>query len=840
MSEFPHLPLKDSFKGDFRFRRTSRQPNPRTAENRKNKGAHGAYIKHNAGSVKDWYLNELAKRSEEGLPPLDEKTIPVFLQVDPDAFDIEALKGFGIEIIAEEDHGFIIGASVDGFRSLESKIKQFVEEGKAVTTAQLWDIVLGEHWRVEQILSDELQRRWTELGDDEMLVVDVSIACHVKPSEFPSRKEGETDERYHKRRMRWEKKDNAYFEMWDELASERQEDIDRFLLEGYGAERLSGFALEQDSFGFRVRLPGKALKDFVLNYPFVFEVIEKTEIDSPLALEGDGEEWDIDVLPPIEDAPKVCVVDSGIMEGHRLLAPAVLVARSRNFIPGIPDTATDEVINGGHGTRVAGAVLYGNEIPREGIYRLPCYLYNARVLNRDNQLSSRIFPPQLMEDICDTFEDAHVFNVSINNRVACRTTHMSQWAASLDRLAHEDGHIFVVSAGNLKDENFHANNPGIKNHRSSGRDYPAYLLENASRIADPAQSLLSITVGSVCLDTYEDDDLKSFGERDHVSSFSRSGLGMWNSIKPELVEYGGDWVAEKRGDNLVLKEATCPELVVSKGPGVARDNLGTSFAAPKVSYILARLVSQFPDEETLFHKALLIQSARLPEHIGRTPSLNDIRHYGYGIPDAERAMENSSRRITFTTSGSISPGQANLYSVKIPEELGRQGEDHDILIEVSLCYTAKNRRTRRRINSYLSSWLSWQSAPMGQSFDSFKQGVLRNLEAGGAVEDYDPFDLPTRIPWTINESPNWGAVKGVKRQANANQKDWAVVKSYNLPEEISFAIVGHKGWERDLEEKVPYAFVVSFEVLNGEIPLYELMAQVNVEVEQESQIDLFR
>lgn len=40
MSEFPHLPLKDSFKGDFRFKGTSRKPNPRTLENRNNSRDH--------------------------------------------------------------------------------------------------------------------------------------------------------------------------------------------------------------------------------------------------------------------------------------------------------------------------------------------------------------------------------------------------------------------------------------------------------------------------------------------------------------------------------------------------------------------------------------------------------------------------------------------------------------------------------------------------------------------------------------------------------------------------------------------------------------------------------
>ncbi|NGM74734.1 S8 family peptidase [Sphingobacterium sp. SGL-16] len=838
MSQFPHLPLKDSFKGDFRFKSGFRKPNPKTIENRENNRNHGAFIGNNANSVKEHHQNELARRAQEGLPYLDENIIPVFLQVDPYGFDIEALKGFGIEIISEEEEGFIIGASIDGFTSLERKIKQFVEEDKAVNTAQLWDIVLGKNWRVEQILSEELQHQWDRIDDEDMLVVEVSIACYFKAPEYPSRDKEDSDENYEQRIERWRKRYQEYEIEKDDFESARIEDVQRFL-DNYGAEIISSFISEIDSFSFSVRLRGKILKDLVLNYPYVFEVIEKTVIDSPFAFEVDGEELDINVLPPIQDAPKICIVDSGIMEGHRLLASAVLAEKSINFVPGIPDTVADGVVNGGHGTRVAGAVLFGNNIPRNGDYQAPCYIYNARVLNGDNQLSSLLFPPELMEDVCFKFGDAHVFNLSINNRVACRTTHMSQWAASLDRMSHENGHLFVVSAGNISTENAQPNNPGIKDHRLAGRNYPVYLLENASRVADPAQSLFSITVGSICMDHYEDDDHKSFGQRDHVSSFSRSGLGIWNSIKPELVEYGGDWVAEKMGNNLIFKEATCPETVVSRGPGVARDTVGTSFAAPKVSHILAKLLVLFPHEDTLFHKALLLQSARLPEHVRHNPDLNAIRHYGYGIPDSGRALENSARRITFTTSDVVSPGQTNLYTVQIPNELRLQGQDFDILIEVSLCYTAKSRRTRRRINSYLSSWLSWQSAPLGQGIEDFKKEVIKNIENDVDTANDDPYDHPTRIPWTIHDHPIRGLVKEIKRQANANQKDWAIVKSYNLPSELSFAVVGHKGWEKDLEENVPFAFVVSFEVLNGEIPLYDLMAQVNIEVEQESQISLF-
>src|SRR5690606_19534484 len=181
---------------------------------------------------------------------------------------------------AEEDDGFIIGASVDGFKSLEEKIKQFVEDGKAVTTAQLWDIVLGVNWRVEQILSEELQRRWADIIDDEMLLVDVSIACYLKAPNYPVRDKEDSDEKYEQRIKRWRDRYQKYEIEKDDFESDRQEDVQRFL-EVYDAEIISSFVSEVDSFGFSVRLPGKALKDFVLNYPYVFEVIEKPRSTRP-------------------------------------------------------------------------------------------------------------------------------------------------------------------------------------------------------------------------------------------------------------------------------------------------------------------------------------------------------------------------------------------------------------------------------------------------------------------------------------------------------------------------------------------------------------------------------
>eukprot|EP01031_Cornospumella_fuschlensis_P014773 gene14773-18049_t len=83
------------------------------------------------------------------------------------------------------------------------------------------------------------------------------------------------------------------------------------------------------------------------------------------------------------------------------------------------------------------------------------------------------------------------------------------------------------------------------------------------------------------------------------------------------------------------------------------------------------------------------------------------------------------------------------------------------------------------------------------------------------------------IKWSIWSNPIWGTVKGLKRQDSATQKDWVVVKSNTLPEQLSFAVAGHKGWEKDLSEEVPFSFAVSLEVLDGELEIYERIRAVN-------------
>ncbi len=867
MPDFPHLNLKRKLRGAYHFTGIpiEKKIDPITLGHLGNRQTHGDQLNLGAASISSEYAAFLEERKQNGLPDaFSEEILPVFLKVDPRDFDIEALKGFGIEIVSEEENGFIIGANADKFSSLAKKIQDFIDKkGRSKDqAAKLWEIIQGSQWRADYILSEELRERYPAgIADNEMLVVDISIACYVKMPERPqrilfeseedyeaakskyeernkdnpqqavyrNRKVADTDEQYQRKLDRWQGNIDILEEQRDEIASARQAYVTDFIVNKHKGELLSSFIDMEDSFGFRAKLSGEALKDFLRGYAYVFEIAESDQIFVNEQIEELPEDQDIEILPPAENAPTFCVIDSGIREEHILLAPAMLSQYSKNYVPN-EDTTADEVSDGGHGTKVAGAILYGNDVPEQGTHQLPCFIVNARVLDSGCCLPESLYPPELMETILDDFDGIRFFNMSIASTVPHRLIHMSTWAAKLDSLIHQRKVLFILAAGNLRSASYHATKLGIREHLEAGRNYPQYLLQPSARLANPAQSMLGLTVGSVCAADFEDQDRRSFGQKGYISSFSRCGPGLWQAIKPDVVEYGGDFLREVNGINITPHNDVAIKVVKSGGSRTGF-SVGTSFAAPKVAHIVAHLAQEFPTESTLFYKALVIQSARLPEHVFYQPNVNVLRAFGYGIPDLNRALNNNPYRITFIAEGKVAAHQANLYSVKIPPELSRAGTNYDILLEVTLTYTAEPRRTRRKLKSYFSSWLSWESSKLGENFDVFSNRVLKDMEEPEAEENQE--EDVNNIKWIISTSPNYGQVKQYKRQDSPTQKDWSVIKSNMLGEEISFAVVGHKGWDKDTSTELPFALSISFEILAKETEIYNLIEIANqVEVEE--------
>ncbi|MBD2414241.1 subtilase family protease [Nostoc calcicola FACHB-389] len=862
---FPHIRLRLTTEGSAASPPGGGgKKNPITLVNLGNRQGHGGKLKTSVDSLIFEWQETQEEREQEGKPPLTSRRI--ILQIDPDSFNPDGLKAYGIELIADTEEGYIIGASADlELSELQKKIEKFInEQHGGNTVAQIWEIIDGRK-KPDLILSAnlfvELYENWLPIKEEQIYTVDVGVAgvgTETKLPNYPKRQPHDTNETFTKKVNNWIPKRQLTQEEWEEISWERQNEFEE-LIEFYKGNIIKGFQDDggelgtvrlPDSFSCRIQITGKGLKDLVENFPYIFEISEPDQFFEMLNQEKlpDSSTPIFQLEPPEPNAPKVCVIDSGIQEMHSLLKVAIDSQNSTSWVPGETSRTPDYVKNGGHGTRVAGALLYPRTIPRSGKAKAICWLQNARVLDANCYLPVQVFPPQLLEDIVKFYHkltSTRIFNHSITGQAPCLTRYMSAWASTIDNLTWQKDILVIVAAGNLPRVPYPqkpVTRLSITEHLSANRLYPDYLLGDSCRIANPAQSFQALTVGSIASNSYNSPPYSSIAQKDQPSAFSCSGLGIWNTIKPEVVEYGGDLVKDEgTPPNITSSKDVCPELVRSTlygGPAVAADNIGTSFAAPKVSHIAARLAAELPNERCLLYRALIVQSARWPEWAmaDNVNKLHVLRQIGYGLPNVDRALGNSPHRITLMTTGErrIVAKQAHVYQVKLPEQLRSQGESLEILLEVTLSYKAQPRRTRRNRRKYLSTWLDWDCSKKGEDPERFLERILKEYDAPEDAEKGDK-----GFQWTLGKrSKNNGKIEGVSRSGGTLQKDWTVVNSFELTEAFSIAVVGHEGWNNDPEASIPYSLVVSFEAIQADIPIYTPFVEAQVETEIQPSIEV--
>ncbi len=863
--QFEHLPLVLRDRGPTRVPPAPVPPNPTTVLNQTNRVTHSGGLRTHTSNVSSVWKAAQKTRLQDGLPPT-EAGIPLLLKIDT-SLDLDDLRRqFEFEIVSEQEDGFVIVASEDvDLLDFQARLTAFATATGSANLAKIHELRedLTQQERLSKILTETLLAEWPKMQDSSLYVCDISVGCvgtwevPNKPNRNPRWK----DETWAKKENDWSNKRIEAYDQWDQVKEDRLRVI-RSILTHYQAEILQNSdkatadALTlPDSFTLRLRITAKGLRDLVLNYPYIFEVTEPDDIETPqkIARQLKALQASVQIQPPPQNAPAVCIIDSGIQEEHILLEPGVDKPTSHCFLPGTQTTdIADYVAGGGHGTRVAGTVLHGEEVPKSGVYQLDAWVQNARVLDDQCVMPLQMMPPVVIRQVVKQFHEGvrktRLFNHSINSRTACRTRHMSAWAAEIDLLSNDYDVLVIQSTGNIP-FSAHAPLTGVSEHLAAGRLYPAYLNEGSSRVANPSQSLQALTVGSVAYGALESGGWRTLtSEMGQPSGFSRSGLGIWDTIKPEVVEYGGDCLVTQSSppdvSNPSVGATAYPELIRSTlqgGPAFDRDAVGTSYAAPKVTKIAARLQKLLPDESCLLYRGLIVQSAQWPawsEQLTKPEKADLLRRIGYGIPDIERATTNTDHRVTFIAhrDRTIGQGECHIYQVPIPPELRGPADEYDIRIDVTLSYAAQPRRTRRLPRGYLATWLDWTNNRKGESLEAFLTRALKK-------EDNVTQQGEGQLGWVIHEKAIWG-LPGVRRSAGTIQKDWAIVKSNAMPEDLCIAVRGRQGWSRDPDSVATYALAVSFEIVGQEIPIYEplraavLALQSEVEAEMEAEIEM--
>lgn len=241
-----------------------------------------------------------------------------------------------------------------------------------------------------------------------------------------------------------------------------------------------------------------------------------------------------DVPAPPADAPGIVVLDSGLVAGHPLLAPAVGDAQS--FLAG--ESETDEH---GHGTFVSGIALYDDvaECIRNRSFVPALRLFSGRILDDRSEGDPRLVESQVDEAVryfVDNY-DCRIFNLSYGNtNKPYQGRHVAGLAVTLDALSRELDVLFVVPTGN-----YNGDDDGPGDWRA---EYPRYLTGENSALLDPAPALNALTVGSLA--RYErgmpnqrwpnDPAYRPVAKSGQPSPFTRRGPSVNEAIKPDLVD----------------------------------------------------------------------------------------------------------------------------------------------------------------------------------------------------------------------------------------------------------------------------------------------------------------
>ncbi len=169
-----------------------------------------------------------------------------------------------------------------------------------------------------------------------------------------------------------------------------------------------------------------------------------------------------------------------------------------------------------------------------------------------------------------------------------------------------------------------------------------------------------------------------------------------------------------------------------------------------------------------------------------------------------RATTNDDYRVTIVSRGdqTITANECHVFQVPIPESMRRQADEFDIRIDVTLSYVAQPKRTRRSTKRYLSTWLEWKASKLGQSVEDFRCKALKDQEEG------ENQAKGKTLPWTLGAQANHG-ITGARRNAGTVQKDWAVVKSFKLPDHFCIAVIAHQGWNNDPDAAARYSLAVA-------------------------------
>lgn len=555
------------------------------------------------------------------------------------------------------------------------------------------------------------------------------------------------------------------------------------------------------------------------------------------------------VVPPSADAPAVCVLDTGVTQGHPLLEASLDPADCLSC-----DSAWGTHDHKGHGTEMAGLALYGD--------LAPVLASTQKVVLRHLLESVKILPPngQNPPDLYGAVTAEATSRAEIQAPERRRTFSMSvaatderdrgqptSWSAAVDALAAgrsfdpstrglnyldkgEDNarRLFVLCAGNI-----------------TGTKLSVDHLDRSDTdpIHDPGQAWNALTVGAMTEKTVikdaEWEGWKPVARPGELSPWSTTGVTFADAwpIKPDVVFEGGNVAKNDQGE----VDFPCPDLSLlatyfkpSEKSFVL--SWATSAATAQAARLSALISAAYPAywPETL--RALVVHSAewsaQMQTHLrgasGKRARSKLVQRYGFGVPSAERALRSADDALTLVAQSSIHPfaegkmRELHFLTLPWPNDVLAELGATPVRLRVTLSYFIEpnpGRRGWKKRHRYASHGLRFDLKGPTESLEEFRKRLNKKA-----------LDEDEAKPSTGGDSSEWYLGEQARNRGSIHS-DILSCNAADLAERGVIAVYPVSGWWKDQPKRdrsnlgARYALIVSIETPGVETDIWTPVAQ---------------
>lgn len=525
----------------------------------------------------------------------------------------------------------------------------------------------------------------------------------------------------------------------------------------------------------------------------------------------------------------VCVLDTGVTQAHPLLAPFLDPQDVQMYDPGWPGGDSH-----GHGTNMAGTVLYGDLMPLmagNGTVLLTHRLESVKILPDNGENQPKLYGAITRESIARAEVRApdrrRAVCMAVTSDLGTNLGRPSSWSAAVDQLCfgvETTPKLLLISAGNIRE--------GL-----SKADYPAR--NQTESIENPAQAWNAITVGAYTEKaTLVDpsyagwEPIAPVGDLSPASRTSLTWEKKW-PIKPDVVLEGGNWAA--LGD-----QCDCPDdlglLTTYRDPTTRHFDIfrDTSAATAMAGNLAGRVLAAMPERWPETIRALIIHSAEwtpvMKQQFEAATSEQQrrviLRQYGYGVPSYDRALFSALNDLTLIAEDELQPlwkedgviksRHMNLHQFPWPRTELEQLAETEVELRVTLSYYVEPNPGERgwlRRHRYSSHGLRFAVKRSLESVDVFRQRI--NAAAAAEEEGFEAMDAGP---------DNW--VLGRVRDTGSIHSDFWRGTAVELAQRSAIGIYPIGGWWKEnpahqrYERTVRYSLIVSIRATNGAVDIY--------------------